>query len=163
MLEEINKAMIEIRHIESDGVETNIIRQLFTEYAAGLDENLCFQGFEEELQNPFKKYAEPEGCLLLAYWKGEAAGCIALQPLENAVCEMKRLYVRPAYRSYGIAYQLVDVLLKDARRKGYKKMVLDTLEKLQPAITLYTKFGFKNTSPYYYNPLNSVVYMEKEL
>lgn len=142
----------------------DIIRELFWEYSNGLNENLCFQSFEDELQNPLKKYGEPKGCLLLACWNNEPAGCIALQPLQQeAVCEMKRLYVRPQYRRQGIGDELIKVLLEEAVKKGYKKMVLDTLERLQPAIKLYSKYGFVNTSAYYENPLENVVYMEKVL
>jgi ribosomal protein S18 acetylase RimI-like enzyme len=125
---------------------------------------LCFQSFDEELENPLKKYGEPKGCLLLAFWNNEAAGCIALQPLkQKGVCEMKRLFVRNEYRNKGIGDELINELLKEATKKGYQKMVLDTLERLQPARRLYIKYGFVNTSPYYENPLADVVYMEKSL
>jgi ribosomal protein S18 acetylase RimI-like enzyme len=141
-----------------------IVRQLFKEYSNSLNENLCFQSFDEELENPLKKYGEPKGCLLLAFWNNEAAGCIALQPLkQKGVCEMKRLFVRNEYRNKGIGDELINELLKEATKKGYQKMVLDTLERLQPARRLYIKYGFVNTSPYYENPLADVVYMEKSL
>lgn len=140
------------------------VRKLFREYSEGLNENLCFQRFDDELQDPLKKYGEPKGCLLLAYFNDEPAGCIALQPLKQpGVCEMKRLYVRNRFRKRGIGDTLVKMLLEEAKEKGYEKMVLDTLERLEAAISLYAKHGFVNTSAYYENPLVGVVYMEKEL
>jgi putative acetyltransferase len=156
--------MLTIQYIDKNGEEMDIVKKLFVEYADALNENLCFQSFDEELENPLKKYGGPKGCLLLAYWNSEPSGCIALQPLlHEGVCEMKRLYVRPKFRGQGIGEELIKILLKEAAKKGYKKMVLDTLERLQSAIRLYTKYGFVNTSAYYENPLDNVVYMEKDL
>jgi putative acetyltransferase len=156
--------MLHIRKIISDTNELNIVRELFKEYSKSLNENLCFQSFDEELENPLKKYGEPKGCLLLAYLHNEPVGCIALQPLpEEGVCEMKRLYVRDQIRRQGVGDELVKGVLNEAAKKGYRKMVLDTLERLQPALKLYTKYGFVNTSAYYENPLNGAIYMEKEL
>jgi GNAT superfamily N-acetyltransferase len=147
---------------EGDGLEDT--RVMFKEYSDELNENLCFQSFNDELKDPLKKYGQPNGAIFIAYHGDEPAGCIALQILsEKGVCEMKRLYVRPRYRSTGIGEKLVDVLLESAKEKGYRKMVLDTLERLQPAINLYLRKGFINTSAYYANPLQNVVYMEKEL
>ncbi len=101
---------------------------------------------------------------MLAYWNNETAGCIALTKMkEGNVCEMKRLYVKPFFRKNKIGRILVDALLQSAKEKGYRSIRLDTLEKLQPAIRLYNELGFKNISPYYFNPLKGVVYMEKEL
>jgi N-acetylglutamate synthase-like GNAT family acetyltransferase len=156
--------MLTIHHVNQNGEELNEIRELFKEYAEGLNENLCFQSFDEELYDPLKKYGELKGSILLAYWNNNVAGCVALQPLkEEKVCEMKRLFVRSAYRNKGIADELVKMLLNEAREKGYKKMVLDTLQKLQPAIRLYKRFGFEDASAYYANPLSNVLYMQKEL
>lgn len=159
-----NNLMVTVKYILEEGDELNVIRQLFDEYAKELNENLCFQSFDEELRNPLKKYGSPSGSLLLAFWNNVSSGCIALQPLsEKGSCEMKRLYVRQAYRQHGIGDELVKMLLLDAKEKGYKKMVLDTLERLHQAIALYVKNGFKKTSAYYKNPLSGVVYMEKVL
>jgi putative acetyltransferase len=156
--------MLSIQFIQENSQKIDIVRNLFLEYSKSLNENLCFQSFDEELENPLKKYGEPHGCLLIAYWNDEPAGCIALQPLKpDGVCEMKRLYVRDNYRRLGIADELVKALLREATKKGYKKMVLDTLERLAPAINLYVRYGFVNTSAYYENPLPNVVYMEKML
>jgi putative acetyltransferase len=156
--------MLSVHFIAQQDPAMDIVRELFLEYSNELNENLCFQGFDDELKDPLKKYGEPKGCLVLAFWNNEAAACIALQPLHQAgVCEMKRLFVRPQFRKLGIADELVKILLKEAVNKGYKKMVLDTLQKLQPAINLYSKYGFVRIVAYYDNPLNNVVYMEREL
>ncbi len=155
--------MIQIKHVKQEGADLELIKQLFREYALELNENLCFQSFDEEVATPLIKYGWPHGSLYIAYLEEQPAGCIALCKLGEAICEMKRLYVRPGFRKQGIGEKLVEVLLQDAIAKGYKTMMLDTLEKLQPAIRLYEQFGFKNTSAYYPNPLPNVVYMEKAL
>ena len=101
---------------------------------------------------------------MLAYWEDEIAGCIALTNMkESGACEMKRLYVKPIFRKNKIGKVLVEELLNSAKERDYKKMRLDTFLKLQAAVHLYQQFGFKNISAYYDNPLQGVVYMEKEL
>jgi ribosomal protein S18 acetylase RimI-like enzyme len=140
------------------------IRQLFRVYEKELDENICFQRFEEELNNPLKKYGPPSGDLLLACWNDEPAGCIALTAMQKkGVCEMKRLYVKPEFRKNKIGKMLVEKLLTSAKEMGYTTLRLDTLTKLQPAIRLYENYGFVHISAYYQNPLPGVVYMEKRL
>lgn len=156
--------MLRIEHISTEGKELDIVRSLFRDYENELDEDLCFQSFEAELAEPLKKYGPPHGDILLAYWNGEVAGCIALTHMkEEGVCEMKRLYVIPAFRKNNIGRMLVKALLSSAREKNYSIMRLDTLDKLVPAIRVYEQFGFSNISPYYENPLPGVVYMQKEL
>lgn len=156
--------MVKIEKIETEGQALDNARLLFKEYAEELNENLCFQSFDDELKYPLKKYGAPSGSLFVAFINTEPAACIAMQPLSApGTCEMKRLYVRPSYRKRGIGDELVKVLLEDAKQKGYIKMVLDTLERLQPAIKLYQRHGFVNASAYYKNPLPNVVYMEKDL
>jgi len=155
--------MLRLERVE-DEKDIDIVKILFKEYLEELNENLDFQKADDELLSPLKKYGPPHGSLLVAYFDNEPAGCIALQPLkEDGVCEMKRLFVRPQYRKHGLGEYLVEALLADANAKAYKKMVLDTLERLQPAIKLYLKYGFENTSAYYENPLPDVVYMQKFL
>ena len=149
--------------VEQEGDKLNTIRQLFREYAAELNEDLCFQSFEAEVQDPLKKYVRSGGAIVLAYIDDEPAGCIAVMPMTGGACEMKRLYVKPQYRKTGLGKELVALLLELAKQKGFSVMQLDTLEKLQPAIRLYEHFGFTNTSAYYHNPLPGVVYMQKEL
>jgi GNAT superfamily N-acetyltransferase len=156
--------MLQIQLINDESVWMDEIRILFREYETELNEDLCFQSFEEELKDPLKKYGPPLGVLYIAIWNNEVAGCIALMPLkEDGVCEMKRLYVRSSFRKHKIGKALVEQLLNDAVQLGYKTMKLDTLEKLQPAIQLYKQYGFVETTAYYENPLKGVVYMEKEL
>jgi ribosomal protein S18 acetylase RimI-like enzyme len=161
--------MLSIIKVEEEGEALQECIELFKEYFEELNENLCFQNFDEELEDPLKKYGKPEGVLLLAYYDDVSAGCIALQSIKseghvvNEVCEMKRLYVKPVFRKNKIGEELVKILLEEANSKDYKKMVLDTLERLQPAIKLYHRYGFKNTSAYYANPLPGVVFMAKEL
>ena len=156
--------MVQLVQVMREGDELDTIRILFREYGTELGEDLCFQGFDAELGNPFKKYGPPAGALLLALWEGEPAGCIALTPMREAgACEMKRLYVRPGYRQHGIGRLLVDALLEEARRRNYTSMKLDTLQRLQAAIRLYEQYGFVHIAPYYDNPIGDVVYMEKRL
>ena len=139
------------------------IRDLFREYEAFLQVDLCFQRFEEELAGLPGKYAPPQGDLLLASAAGQAAGCVAMRPLAKGVCEMKRLFVRPPYLGRGLGKKLGLSVIERARTAGYVRMRLDTLEKLQPAISLYTGLGFQMCPPYYKNPLAGVVYMELAL
>lgn len=155
--------MLRIIKILPGDAALETVRQLFLEYAAELKEDLCFQSFEAEVKDPLKKYGPPLGALFLAYWNDEPAGCIALQPLSaKGVCEMKRLYVKPGFRKFGIGRSLVEALLKAAKEIGYTNMRLDTLDRLQPAIKLYEQYGFKVINAYYQNPLPGVVYMECE-
>jgi putative acetyltransferase len=156
--------MLQLYLIKEEGVLMEEVRILFREYETELNEDLCFQSFEEELKDPLKKYGPPLGVLYIAKWNEEIAGCIALLPLkEEKVCEMKRLYVRPVYRKHKIGKALVEQLLKDSQQLGYAVIKLDTLEKLQPAIALYKQYGFEETTAYYQNPLAGVVYMEKAI
>jgi putative acetyltransferase len=149
--------------VDREGNELRIIRELFREYAAELQEDLCFQSFETEVENPLKKYTESGGVIFLASIDDQPAGCVALQGGHDGLCEMKRLYVKPAYRKTGLGKVLVEQLIRFAREHGFKRMQLDTLQRLQPAIRLYEQFGFNRTAPYYANPIADVVYMEKQL
>ncbi len=156
--------MIQLEHITETHAGLATVRQLFLDYQQELNADLCFQSFEAELKDPLKKYGAPHGSLILAYYHDQPAGCVALQPLtELGVCEMKRLYVVPAFRKYGIGRQLVQAIVDDANTLGYHTMKLDTLDRLQPAIQLYRQFGFTDASAYYANPLEGVVYMQKQL
>lgn len=156
--------MLKIVLVTEEGPELDIIRQLFRDYEAELDENICFQSFEKELENPLIKYGGSIAGLWLAYYGYEVAGCIGLLPLKEAgLCEMKRLYVKPAFRKFGIGRALVELILEEAKLKGHQTMVLDTLPKLKAAISLYKTYGFKEREAYYHNPLEGVIYLEKEL
>lgn len=139
-------------------------RRLFLEYAESLGFSLCFQGFDKEIANLPGDYAPPRGRLLLAHQAGEWAGCIALRSLEPTICEMKRLYVRPAFRGKGVGRVLVDRLIADARLIGYERMRLDTIAtSMQDAIALYRRRGFREIAPYRENPIAGALYMELTL
>jgi putative acetyltransferase len=156
--------MLRIRHIIEEGKELDIVRELFSKYEKELAEDICFQSFEAELNDPLKKYGLPDGDLILAYWNDEVAGCIALTKMKDTdVCEMKRLYVKPEFRKNKIGRILIEELLSSAKERNYKRMRLDTFSKLESAVHLYKKYGFENISSYYNNPLTGVVYMEKQL
>ncbi|HEV7364911.1 MAG TPA: GNAT family N-acetyltransferase [Gemmatimonadales bacterium] len=139
------------------------VRRLFEEYATSLGIDLCFQGFAEELAGLPGDYAPPRGRLLLALQNGEPAGCVALRPLEPAVCEMKRLYVRPAFRAHGIGLILIDRVVQEARQAGYRQMRLDTLPSMSAAQALYRRLGFQEIPPYRNNPIEGAVFLELQL
>lgn len=143
--------------------ELEKIRELFLEYAESLGFDLSFQNFDEELANLPGDYAAPKGCLLLAKYKDELAGCVALRPLESSVCEMKRLYVRPVFRGMGIGRALAKAVIEQARKIGYNYMRLDTAPSMEEARTLYVSLGFKQISSYRYNPIKGAVFMELKL
>jgi GNAT superfamily N-acetyltransferase len=156
--------MLDIQKVTTEGPALESIKSLFKAYLGELNEDLCFQSFDTEIDNPLYKYSAPTGALFIAYYNAIPVGCIALQPLQEAqTCEMKRLYVEPQYRNLKIGDTLVKVLLQEAQLLGYTTMKLDTLERLQAAIQLYQKIGFETVTAYYDNPLPSVVYMQKKL
>ncbi|MDO9438017.1 GNAT family N-acetyltransferase [Hydrogenophaga sp.] len=143
------------------------VRQLLLEYQAGLDIDLCFQGFNEELAELPGAYAAPSGVLLLAYVDGEPAGCCAMRALYNTdhlnACEMKRLFVRPAFRGFGLGRMLVDRILSDGQLNGYTTMLLDTLSDMETARALYQEMGFVEVAPYYHNPIPGAHYLKADL
>jgi putative acetyltransferase len=156
--------MLDIQKVTTQGPALESIKTLFKAYLGELNEDLCFQSFDSEIDNPLYKYSAPTGALFIATYNATPVGCIALQPLLEAhTCEMKRLYVVPEYRNLKIGDALVKSLLQEAQLLGYTTMKLDTLERLQAAIQLYQKFGFETVTAYYDNPLPSVVYMQKDL
>ncbi|HWP13494.1 MAG TPA: GNAT family N-acetyltransferase [Ramlibacter sp.] len=147
--------------------ELDAIRDLFQEYAQGLGVDLCFQQFDEELAGLPGDYAAPRGALLLATVDGEAAGCCALRPLDTAdypnAAEMKRLYVRKAFRGFGLGRQLAEAALDAARQGGYECVLLDTLDDMEAARALYGDLGFEEIPPYYHNPIPGAHYLKAEL
>jgi len=141
--------------------QVELARELFLEYADSLGFSLSFQHFDEELKNLPGAYAPPSGRLLLAHHQGQAAGCVALRPLDRQICEMKRLYVRPAYRGKGVGRILVDRVITEARGIGYERMRLDTIESsMQDAIALYRRRGFREIAPYRSSPIAGALYLE---
>ena len=141
--------------------QVELTRELFLEYADSLGFSLSFQRFDEELKNLPGAYAPPSGRLLLAHHQRNAAGCVALRPLDRKICEMKRLYVRPAYRGKGVGLVLVDRVIAEARIIGYERMRLDTIESpMQDAIALYRRRGFREIAPYRSNPIAGALYLE---
>ena len=142
-------------------------RELLREYAHSLPVDLGFQNFDAELAALPGAYDAPAGHLLLAYVDGALAGCGALRALPDAghanACEMKRLYVRPAFRRFGLGRLLAQALLDAARHAGYAAMLLDTLDDMASARGLYAALGFKVVAPYYDNPIHGVHYLKAEL
>lgn len=139
-------------------------RSLFLEYADSLGFSLCFQNFDHELANLPGAYRPPAGRLLLAQDAETFAGCVALRKLEDGICEMKRLYVRPAYRGKGVGRMLVDRIIAEGRLIGYERMRLDTVESsMKDAIALYRRIGFNEIAAYCKNPMEGALYMELAL
>ncbi len=139
------------------------IRQLFLEYAYALETDLCFQNFAQELAHLPGSYGPPEGRLLLALNGEQTVGCVALRKMDEHVCEMKRLYLRPAFRRLGAGRLLATAIIGAARQIGYQRMRLDTLASMKAAISLYQSLGFRPIAPYYHNPNAEAVFMELEL
>ena len=146
------------------------ILSLFTEYTHMLVSHdpsfqiyLDIQHYADEIRDLEAKYGQPDGRLYLALWEGEAAGCIALRRLDEQRCEMKRLYVRPAFRGYRIGDALVDRVIGDARAIGYRHMLLDTLPFLESAIHMYQKRGFYEIPCYNDSPVATTIFMQYDL
>jgi len=155
--------MAQIRRAQSPA-DLDAARQLFREYVDSLNFALDFQDFEREMENLPGPYAPPDGTILLAQANDEPAGVVAVQPLdEDGVCEMKRLYVRPEHRNEGVGRRLAEAILDVARDLGYNVMRLDTVASMAAARSLYRSLGFEERSPYYDNPLDDAVYMERSL
>jgi ribosomal protein S18 acetylase RimI-like enzyme len=139
------------------------IRELFREYADSLELDLCFQNFQDELATLPGKYAPPAGRLLLALDGEAVAGCVALRPIDPQIAEMKRLYVRPAFRRKGAGKLLAQAIIEEAGRIGYARIRLDTLATMKQAISLYRSLGFGDIPAYYDNPSDSAKFMELKL
>jgi putative acetyltransferase len=142
-------------------------RGIFVEYAEQLGVDLCFQNFDAELANLPADYAAPQGALLLALVDGEVAGCGALRPLTDVdypnACEMKRLYVRPAFRRFGLGRLLAQALMDRGVQAGYSNLLLDTLDDMEAARGLYASLGFEEIPPYYFNPIAGAHYLRASL
>jgi len=139
------------------------VRALLLEYQASLDVDLGFQGFAQEVAALPGSYSRPSGRLLLARVDGVAGGCVALQPISGEVCEMKRLYVRPACRGAGLGRRLTARLLDEARAIGYRTICLDTLPSMTRAAAMYEALGFEEIPPYRHNPVPGTRFMSLSL
>jgi ribosomal protein S18 acetylase RimI-like enzyme len=143
--------------------EVPVVRELFREYADGLGTDLCFQGFAGELATLPGRYVPPGGGLWLAVEGDQIAGCVALRSLDPERAELKRLYVRPAFRGGGVGRVLAEHVLAAAVDFGYRRVCLDTLPSMSAAIVLYRSLGFRDIEPYYPNPVPGAVYLGREL
>lgn len=151
----------------SSAAEMEAVRDIFREYAGTLNVDLAFQDFEAELARLPGDYAAPRGHLLLAVVEGAIAGCCALRPLDAAdypnASEMKRLYVRKAFRGFGLGRELAEAMLDQARRAGYACVLLDTLDGMESARALYADLGFEQIPPYYHNPIAGSHYLKVDI
>ena len=138
-------------------------RELLGEYARSLDVDLSFQNFEHELAQFPSGYLPPEGTLILAFHDARLAGSVAMRRIDDRVCEMKRLYLRPAFRGLGIGSGLANAVIEAARSAGYRSMRLDTLPGMHDAQRLYRALGFREIDAYYENPVAGTRYMELDL
>ncbi len=154
--------MTRIIHAKTDA-QYQSARELFIQYADSLGFDLEFQGFSRELAELPGDYKSPAGCILLAEAADVYAGCVALRPLQDKICEMKRLFVIPVHQGRGIGRVLAKAVIAEAREKGYQKMRLDTIESMQAAQGLYFSLGFKTIEAYCHNPLDNPSFMELEL
>ncbi|MFY3383207.1 GNAT family N-acetyltransferase [Paracidovorax sp. MALMAid1276] len=147
--------------------DMDAVREIFREYARALGVDLCFQDFDRELAELPGDYAEPRGALLLAEVEGTVAGCCALRPLDSAdypnASEMKRLFVRKAFRGFGLGRELAEAILDKARLAGYACVLLDTLDDMESARALYTDLGFEEIPPYYHNPIAGAHYLKADI
>lgn len=141
-----------------------LVRTLFIEYADWLQVDLCFQDFDQEIASLPGKYAPPRGGLWFAEVEGETAGIVGLRPLdEPGLCELKRLWIRESYRGLGLGRRLTETALAAAESAGYARICLDTLPMMGEAQALYRSLGFEEIAPYYHNPVEGVLYLERQL
>ena len=138
-------------------------RELFEEYARAIDVDLCFQDFAAELDRLTVMYAPPAGALLLAKAGSQVAGCVGLRKFRDDMCEMKRLYVRPAFRGRHVGRRMAEEIARRAGELGYRTLVLDTLGTMETAQRLYVSMGFTPATSYYVNPLPNVKYFSLNL
>jgi putative acetyltransferase len=143
--------------------EVAAVRQLFEAYAALLGVDLSYQGFAAELAGLPGAYAPPRGRLLLAHAGGTAAGCVALRPVDDQACEMKRLFVLPERQGFGLGRKLAVRVIDEARDIGYSMILLDTLPSMHGALRLYESLGFVRRRPYFESPVEGNVFMQLQL
>lgn len=139
------------------------VRSMFSEYVSSLGIDLSFQDIDRELAALPGEYSPPSGCILLAREGSDIVGCVALRRISEDFCEMKRLYVKPAYRGKRIGKKLAESVMLEAKDRGFRQMKLDTLPSMREALRLYESLGFKKTEPYRYNPVEGAVFMQFDL
>lgn len=146
----------------ASAADTDLVRELFREYAASLGVSVAYQGFAEELSALPGKYAPPAGGIWLARAASSSAcGCVALRPLSAGIAELKRLYVRPEARGLGAGRALLQTALAAAHTAGYKAVRLDSLPSMASALRLYASLGFQPIPPYCDNPFPGAVFLER--
>lgn len=154
-------------HAAHSAADFTAAREVLQEYARSLPVDLSFQHFEQEVAGLPGEYAAPRGTLLLAWADKQVAGCCGLRPLDAVdypnACEMKRLYVRPAFRRLGLGRQLAEAIMDAARLAGYATILLDTLDEMEAARTLYEDLGFVEIPPFYHSPIAGAHYLKAEL
>jgi ribosomal protein S18 acetylase RimI-like enzyme len=138
-------------------------KKLIVEYIQWLNHDLSFQNIDDELNHFPEKYKEPEGTFFIAKENHKIIGCIGVKKLENKICEMKRLFVQDNYKGNGIGKKLVELIIAEAKAIHYEKIRLDTLDTMEAALSIYYKNNFYEIEPYYNNPADGVVYLEKVL
>ncbi|HAP54435.1 MAG TPA: GNAT family N-acetyltransferase [Spirochaetaceae bacterium] len=153
--------MITIEKLSEDRVEA--AKGLIREYLGWIQVDLCFQHVDEELERFPEKYKEPDGAFFIARDGERAVGCVGLKKLDDRICEMKRLFVLDEYKGRGVGKRLVEAIIREAENKGYLRMRLDTLKRMDKALRLYRTFGFKEIAQYVENPIEDAVFLEKEL
>jgi putative acetyltransferase len=158
----MSATMMQIENADTPEL-VRIARELFVEYSESLGVDLCFQGFAEELARLPGEYARPAGRLMLVFNGHKAVGCGALRPIDDRVCEMKRVYLRPSVRGKGAGRVLIGALIETAREIGYEQMRLDTLPSMTRAMEIYRSLGFKEIAPYRINPVPGASFLELEL
>jgi putative acetyltransferase len=154
--------MIEIIEANTDDFIAKA-KELFQEYAGSLGFDLCFQNFDQELDDFPGQYSPPMGCLFLALSENQPIGCVGLRSFQKGVCEMKRLYVRPDFRARKAGRLLAEAAIKAGKAIGYEIMRLDTLPSMVGANILYKSLGFREIEPYRHNPMKGAIYMELNL
>jgi ribosomal protein S18 acetylase RimI-like enzyme len=143
--------------------QVEAVRNIFREYAQSLGIDLSFQQFDSELADLPGKFAAPRGEVLLAYQETEVIGCVALRPIDDTICEMKRLYVRPAGRGLQAGKQLATLICATAQELGYSRIRLDTLPTMHAALQIYASLGFEPIPAYVFNPIPGAIFLECDL
>lgn len=150
-------------HKEEVKVLFNEYTQMLIDGDGNFKDYLGLQNYEHELENLEDKYGLPYGRLYLVFYDGVLAGCIGLRKIDSENCEMKRLYVKPQFRGKKIASFLVKHIIEEARKIGYKHILLDTLPFLETAINMYKNYGFYEIESYNNSPMDNLIYLKFDL